>query len=141
MLSKKTEDGYEILIGHYDETEDSWNDDQFMVIHTDSLSRISELYTENELLRFSNYSDNTVDILHIVGEEFELHEQIEMQVTKSSILQTKSEGVESNQGSKTIEDLITVIFTTKASFELAANLVEHKSKIKTKWLRARCKNK
>lgn len=131
MLSKKTEDGYEILIGHYDETEDSWNDDQFMVIHTDSLSRISELYTENELLRFSNYSDNTVDILHIVGEEFELHEQIEMQVTKSSILQTKSEGVESNQGSKTIEDLITVIFTTKASFELAANLVEHKSKIKT----------
>ena len=76
MLSKKTEDGYEILIGHYDETEDSWNDNQFMIIHTDSLSRISDLYIENELLRFSNYSDNAVDILHIVGEDYELYEHI-----------------------------------------------------------------
>ncbi len=131
MLSKKTEDGYEILIGHYDETEDSWNDDQFMIIHTDSLSRISDLYIENELLRFSNYSDNAVDILHIVGEDYELYEHIETPTTRSVLFATKSEGADADQGSETIDDLIKVIAGTKASFELAVNLVKHKGKIQT----------
>ena len=131
MLSKKTEDGYEILIGHYDETEDSWNENQFMIIHTDSLSRISDLYIENELLRFSNYSDNAVDILHIVGEDYELYEHIETPTTKSVLFATKSEGADADQGSETIDDLIKVIAGTKASFELAVNLVKHKGKIQT----------
>lgn len=131
MLSKKTEDGYEILIGHYDETEDSWNDNQFMIIHTDSLSRISDLYIENELLRFSNYSDNAVDILHIVGEDYELYEHIETPTTRSVLFATKSEGADADQGSETIDDLIKVIAGTKASFELAVNLVKHKGKIQT----------
>lgn len=131
MLSKKTEDGYEILIGHYDETEDSWNDDQFMVIHTDSLSRVSDLYIENELLRFSNYSDNTVDILHIVGEDYELYEHVEMPITKSVLFATKSEDVDADQGSETIEDLIKVIVGSKTSFELAVNLIKHKGKTQT----------
>ncbi|MBQ6880030.1 MAG: hypothetical protein IJN52_07485 [Bacteroidales bacterium] len=131
MLSKKTEDGYEILIGHYDETEESWNDDQFMVIHTDSLSRVSDLYIENELLRFSNYSDNAVDILHIVGEDYELYEHAEMPITKSVLFATKSEGVDADQGSETIEDLIKVIVGSKTSFEFAVNLIKHKGKTQT----------
>ena len=135
------EDGYELLIdskspcvrklcmARYDFVEDAWTRDGFCSVELDSLGRVNTVYLDGEVLMFSNYSDDTVDLIHIVGDDYQTLENVAYMSDVSKCTSTKS--LHKATDSKYLDSVVKIITGTKTSFELAASLVRNPLSIKS----------
>lgn len=134
-------DGYELLIdsksshvrkmcmAKYDFVEESWIRNSISSVELDSLERVSTIYLDGEVLMFSNYSEDTVDLIHIIGDDYQTFENVVYTPNGSKSTSTKSLCKET--GAKHLESLVEIIQGTATSFELAASLVKNPLSIKS----------
>ena len=132
------EDGYALLskanklcLAKYDFISEKWSNDTLCSVELDSLGRTSIVYLQNEVLSFYNYSDRNVSIAHIVGDDYQIYENLDFIQENSRTSLTKSTRSENESGVNNLEAVIKTITGTVASMDLAVNVVNNPKSIKT----------